>query len=308
MHEGERDGQSNPVDGGAAETMAAGDDASPNEQVDSAAPDATGGGQDAAPPDAPVGQPDAEAPDASAGDLRAEGDGGPAGSMDAAADGGSDAESDAHPLACPSSPSVAATLQLANAPSTETACGYAPAEVPRFYAAVDPTVFDGSSACGACVVIQTPAGMVEARVVDVGPSATRPNPTALAVSRAAITVLAPDGSTLVTQGVDWHFTPCTLSSPGMTFKIQTGSNASYAGVLIENHRHRLAKVEYKIRATYSPLTRSTYNYWIASQGMGTGPFTLRMTDELGQTVEQTGIPLSPGKVFKGEAQFPACSP
>jgi len=199
-------------------------------------------------------------------------------------------------------------LELANAPSAETACGYLPAEVPRLYAAVDPTVFNGSAACGACVIIETPAGMVEARVVDSGPAASRPNPTAVAVSRAAITVLAPDGSTLVTQGVDWRFTPCTLTSPGMTFKIQTGSNASYAGVLVENHRHRLTKVEYKIRATYYPLARSTYNYWIASQGMGTGPFTLRMTDDLGQTVEQTGIPLAPGKVFRGEAQFPACSP
>ena len=144
--------------------------------------------------------------------------------------------------------------------------------------------------------------------MDIGPGASSPNPTAVAVSRAAITVLAPDGSTQVTQGVDWHFSPCTLSTPGMTFKIQTGSNADYAAVLVENHRHRLAKVEYKIRATYHPLTRSTYNYWVASQGMGTGPFTLRLTDELGQTVEQTGIPLAPGSVFKGQAQFPPCSP
>jgi expansin (peptidoglycan-binding protein) len=273
--------------------------------MDAAAPD---GAPDADTEDAMSGQPDTTAPDASNGDLPAEGEVGTGGSADAASDGGGDAAADAHLLACLASPDVAATLELANAPSAETACGYVPSEVPRFYAAVDPTVFNGSAACGACVIIQTPAGMVEARIVDVGPAASRPNPTTVAVSRAAITVLAPDGSTLVKQGVDWRFTPCTLSSPGMTFKIQTGSNASYAGVLIENHRHRLAKVEYKIRGTYSPLTRSTYNYWIASQGMGTGPFTLRMTDELGQTVEQTGIPLAPGKVFKGEAQFPACSP
>jgi len=308
MPDGERDGQGHPVDGGASETVATGDDAGPKEEIDAATPDASGGAPDADSPDAMPGQPDAEAPDASTGDLSAEEEVGSGGSVDGASDGGGDAEADAHPLACPSSPAVNATLELANAPSAETACGYVPAEVPRFYAAVDPTVFNGSAACGACVIIETPAGMLEARIVDVGPAASRPNPTAVAVSRAAITVLAPDGSTLVTQGVDWHFTPCTLSSPGMTFKIQTGSNANYAGVLIENHRHRLTKVEYKIRATYSPLARSTYNYWIASQGMGTGPFTLRMTDELGQTVEQTGIPLAPGKVFKGQAQFPACSP
>ena len=158
------------------------------------------------------------------------------------------------------------------------------------------------------MIIKTAAGMVEARIVDVGPEPSPDNPTALAVSRAAIDVLDPGGSTFVTKGVAWHFAPCTLSAPGMTFKLQKGSSASYAAVLIENHRYRLAKVEYKSRGTYHPLTRSTYNYWIASQGMGTGPFTLRVTDELGQTVEQAGIPLTPESVFRGEAQFPLCSP
>jgi expansin (peptidoglycan-binding protein) len=157
-------------------------------------------------------------------------------------------------------------------------------------------------------MIETPAGTVEARVVDLGPGVSSSNPTAVAVSRAAITVLAPDGSTFVTKGVDWHFVPCTLSTPGMTFKIQTGSNANYAGVLIGNHRYQLIKVEYKIRDTYYGLMRSTYNYWIAPQGMGTGPLTLRVTDELGHVVEQTGIPFTPGSVFTGQAQFPLCSP
>jgi hypothetical protein len=250
--------------------------------------------------------PDAATTDTAAGDLSAAGDAEPGPSGDAASDG--HGEPGSHPPACEPSPLVSATLELASASSAQTACGYVPGEVPRFFAAVDSTVFNGSAACGGCVIIKTAAGMVEARIVDLGPEPTPDNPTALAVSRAAIDVLDPGGSTFVTQGVDWHFAPCTLSAPGMTFKLQKGSSTSYAAVLIENHRYRLAKVEYKSRGTYYPLTRSTYNYWIASQGMGTGPFTLRVTDELGQTVEQTGIPLTPESVFRGEAQFPLCSP
>jgi len=307
----ENDAQIRAVDGLAPEDgMVVADATIPSGEVDAAAPDTPDGSGGPNALDAVLGQPDTGPSDTSSGDLSAEVDVGSSATGDASGDPGDgpDAGADARPLACASSPLVSATLELANALPAQTACGYVPAEVPSFYAAVDPTVFAGSAACGACLILETSAATVEARIVDVGPSASPPNQTAVAVSRPALTVLAPDGSTFITKGVDWHFAPCTLTAPGMTFKIQTGSNASYAAVLIENHRHRLAKVEYKIRAAYYPLTRSTYNYWIASQGMGTGPFTLRMTDELGQIVEQTGIPLAPGSVFKGQAQFPACSP
>jgi len=311
MAEPENDAQAKPADGSASQDgMVAADATVSTDEVDAATPDTQDGGGGSDAPDAMPRQPDMGPSDTSSGDLSAEVDVGSGATGDAAGDAGNDpdAGADARPLACVSSPLVSATLELANALPAETACGYVPAEVPSFYAAVDPTVFAGSAACGACLILETSAATVEARIVDVGPSASPPNQTAVAVSRAALTVLAPDGSTFITKGVDWHFAPCTLTSPGMTFKIQSGSNANYAGVLIENHRHRLEKVEYKIRAAYYPLTRSTYNYWVASQGMGTGPFTLRMTDELGQTVEQAGIPLAPGSVFTGQAQFPPCSP
>jgi expansin (peptidoglycan-binding protein) len=55
------------------------------------------------------------------------------------------------------------------------------------------------------------------------------------------------------------------------------------------------------------LTRSSYNYWVATNGMGTGPFTLRVTDVHGNVVEQAGIPLAPGVAFRGQAQFPECA-
>jgi len=307
MADGEEHGRPDPGEEGAPDAMPDVVDAgATHEEMDASAPDTSSEGQDAGVPDAMTGPPDAAPADTSTVDLSTGGDGQPGSSMDAASDGYG--EGDAHSVTCAPSPLVSTTLELANAPSDQSACGYVAAEVPRFFAAVDSKVFNGSAACGACVLIETPAATVEARIVDIGPAPSPANPTAVAVSRAAIRVLAPDGSTFVTQGVDWHFTPCTLSTPGMTFKIQKGSNASYAGVLIENHRYRLAKVEYKIRTTYYELTRSTYNYWIAPQGMGTGPFTLRMTDELGQTVEQAGIPLTPERVFKGQAQFPLCSP
>lgn len=219
-----------------------------------------------------------------------------------ATDGGADSVA----MRCPVSTPVNATLQLASVPGT-TACGYAGASLPANYVGVDSDVLANSAACGTCVLIETGAGMVEALVADLGPGKTAANPTSLAVSRPALNVVVPDGSTYVTMGAQWRFTPCTLTKPYMTFTIQTGSNASYAAVLIQNHRYKIAKVEYKIGATYYPLTRSSYNYWIASQGMGTGPFTFRVSDDHDHAVEQTGVPLAPGKLFTGDVQFPACS-
>jgi len=149
---------------------------------------------------------------------------------------------------------------------------------------------------------------VVAQVVDQGASLTPANPTALAVNRAALRLLVPDGSTFVEQGVSWRFVQCPLAADsGMTFQFQEGSSANYAALLIQRHRFRLASVEYRSNGGYRSLTRSSYNYWVAASGMGTGPFTLRVTDVQGHAAEQAGVPLTPGVAFQGQVQFPQCS-
>jgi hypothetical protein len=43
------------------------------------------------------------------------------------------------------------------------------------------------------------------------------------------------------------------------------------------------------------MQRTDYNYWIAGNGAGTGPFTLRLTDIYGHRATVSGITLSPLK-------------
>jgi hypothetical protein len=210
------------------------------------------------------------------------------------------------PVTCDSAPAVSATLHLLGSLPQVTSCGYSAADAPAFYAAVDPETFAASAACGVCLRIQTPAGMVAAMMVDLGPNRTAANLTAIALNRDALQILAPDGATLVEQGVEWRRIPCEVATRGMTFTFQVGSNPSYAAVLIRNHRHGLAKVEYKSGGGYKELERTSYNYWLAPTGMGAGPFTFRVTDVLGQSVEETGIPLIPGQIFQGVTQFAPC--
>lgn len=221
--------------------------------------------------------------------------------------GGSDGAPDAPPM-CPRLPSHDATLYLLSGSSTTTGCGYARSSLSGHIAAVDPMTFAASGSCGACMRVETAAGAVVAQVVEQGPSTTAANPTSLSLNRAAVKVLLPDGSTFSEQGVAWKFVPCPLAQgTGMTFQFQDGSNTQYAALLIQRHRFRLASVEYRSNGSYRSLTRASYNYWVAANGMGGGPFTLRITDVHGHSVEQTGVPLKPGTVFEGLAQFPACS-
>ena len=208
---------------------------------------------------------------------------------------------------CSGPPPVNATMMLSSAVSTVTACGYPGSTLPSIHAAVDSGTFAASAACGMCILIQTAAATVEAMVVDLGAAAGAGNPTSLGVSRSGMDLLVPDGSTYVTQDVRWKVTACTLRNPGMSFTFQLGSNANYAAILVQNHRYALAKVEYKTGTTYKALQRTPYNFWVAPQGMGSGPFTLRLTDQFGQTEEQSGIPLVPGQIFNGESQFPLCA-
>ena len=184
-----------------------------------------------------------------------------------------------------------------------TACGYAAADLPRTYAAIDPTTFGVAEACGACVRIALSNVVVDAMIVDLGSSRLAADRTRLGVNKTALDLLLPDGSTFVAAGVPWNYIACAPAATGMTFTLQQGSNTTYAALLIQNHRYRLQTVEYKSGTTFKPLLRTLYNYWVSPAGMGAGPFTIRLTDVNGAVVEQSGIPLVPGTPFHGQVQF-----
>jgi hypothetical protein len=198
-------------------------------------------------------------------------------------------------------------LELLSAATATTSCGYAVADLPRYYAAVDSTTFDTAQACGACIRIQASNIALEAIVVNLGSSRLAPDRPRLGVSRASLTLLLPDGSTFVPEGIPWTFTSCSSATEGMIFTLQQGSSTTYAALLVQNHRYRIQKAEYRSGAAFRALVRTTYNSWVAQTGMGAGPFTIRLTDINGAVVEQTGIPLSVEMPFRGQAQFPVCT-
>ena len=75
---------------------------------------------------------------------------------------------------------------------------------------------------------------------------------------------------------------------------------------IRHHTHRIAKFEYEKDGAMVEVPRLDYNYFVEETGMGPGPYHFRVTDVLGQVVEDEGIGFVEGGVVDGTGQFPPC--
>jgi hypothetical protein len=214
----------------------------------------------------------------------------------------------APPPMCPLPAAASATLTLAASSPDVTACGDQRAQLPASFIAVDPQTFDGSNACGGCMRIESASAVLEAPVLELGVSIGTVDQPTLLVNQADLSRLLPDGSTIAMSGISWRYVPCSAAPAAMTFTLQVGSNPSYAAVLVQHQRNRIGLLEYKRGDAYVALIRTSYDYWVAPNGMGPGPFTLRATDVLQQSVEQAGVPLAPGVPFASSVQFPPCPP
>ncbi len=74
---------------------------------------------------------------------------------------------------------------------------------------------------------------------------------------------------------------------------------------IRNHRNPIRKLEYQNSNTqWVNVPRTSYNYFVEASGMGSGPYTFRVTDWYGNVLVDKNIPLSNGGSTKGASQFP----
>lgn len=74
---------------------------------------------------------------------------------------------------------------------------------------------------------------------------------------------------------------------------------------MRNHRNPVYRLEYRAAdGSFQPLERQEYNYFVAPQGLGPGPYTLRVTDIYGHTLIDSGIILIEAGVVVGSGQFP----
>lgn len=113
---------------------------------------------------------------------------------------------------------------------------------------------------------------------------------------------------LVTGRMDitWKIVPLPTTEP-IQYVFKPTSSQYWAEVQVRNHRYPIKKLEYFDIATnaYVELPRQEYNYFTAASGMGTGPFTFRVTDFYGHVLIDTGISMNTtGTPVNGAANFP----
>lgn len=183
-------------------------------------------------------------------------------------------------------------------------CSFGPSsDKPLLVGAMNAPDYDNSNVCGACAHVKGPKGEVTVRIVDLCPECKHGD---IDLSPEAFEQLAPlvDGRI----AISWQFVPCNVTSP-IVYHFKEGSNQWWSAVQIRNHRHAIAKFEWKSAdGVWHDVPRVDYNYFIDDKGMGPGPYTFRVTDVEGGVVEDTGIPFVEAGDAQGKAQFPACGP
>ena len=178
-------------------------------------------------------------------------------------------------------------------------CMFDPTPQDLMVGAMNHVDYAGAALCGAYVEIAGPKGTITVRVVDQCPPCAAGDidlsPQAFAQIADLVTGRVP---------ITWRIVIPDISGP-VRYRFKEGSSQWWTAVQIRNHRNPIAKVEY-LDATgkFKALPRTDYNYFVASSGMGPGPYTLRVTDSYGNVLTNSGISLKVGVEIAGSGQFP----
>lgn len=182
-------------------------------------------------------------------------------------------------------------------------CGFPATPDDLLVGAMNHTDYAASAACGLCVRIQAsdePSASVDVRIVDQCPECA-PGDIDLSPEAFAHIAALQAGRVPIT----WQTIECPVAGP-VVYHFKDGSNPWWTAIQIRNHRHGIASLQYLRDGAWTDVARVDYNYFVADGGMGEGPLSLRVTDVLGNTLQDDGIPLLDDADAAGAAQFPGC--
>lgn len=181
-------------------------------------------------------------------------------------------------------------------------CMFDPTPDNLMVAAMNHTDYANALLCGAYIEVQGPAGTVIVRIVDRCPEC---RPGDVDLSREAFARIADPIQGRVP--ISWRIiSPDSrdLSGP-IAYRFKEGSSQYWTAIQVRNHRNPVYRLEYQAAdGAFQPLERHEYNYFVAPQGLGPGPYTLRVTDIYGHTLIDSGITLIEAGVVAGNGQFP----
>ncbi len=171
-------------------------------------------------------------------------------------------------------------------------CSYPAADTDPLYVALPPAEYGAAAACGSYLEVTGPAGSVTVEVVDLCPECHSGH---IDLSEQAFARIAPVSAGLVS--VTYH-TIVNPPLPGpLSLRVKEGSSAYWLALLPISNGNPVTSVRVSSPSRgWQSLTRASYNYWLATSGLGPGPFTVQLTDSVGHAVTVTGISLTPGVV------------
>lgn len=189
---------------------------------------------------------------------------------------------------------------------TNTCCNLDDIAAGYDVAAINEYDYNNGLMAGAYLEVTGPKGKVNVLVTDLMPYAGNENNCtvgALDLNENTFAKIADriDGKV----NISWKVIAFPTTGP-VQYKFKDTSSQWWCEVQVRNQRYPVAKCEIKNSdGTYTELPRKEYNYFAAANGLGTGPYTFRVTDIYGQVVEDAGIALTPGGIVNGHANFPA---
>ncbi|MEP7190290.1 MAG: expansin EXLX1 family cellulose-binding protein [Roseiflexaceae bacterium] len=181
-------------------------------------------------------------------------------------------------------------------------CSFDPTPQDLMVGAMNKTDYANSAICGAYVELSGPNGTITIRIVDQCPECPAGNidlsPSAFAKIAELIKGRVP---------ISWRIISPDISGP-IRFRFKEGSSQWWTAVQIRNHRNPIAKLEFlDTNGQFVAMERQSYNYFIrpgSNQGLGTGPYTFRVTDSYGNQLTDSGIVLKVAGEVAGGGQFP----
>jgi expansin len=171
-------------------------------------------------------------------------------------------------------------------------CSYPAPPADNLYVAMPASEYDAAAPCGSYLEVAGPDGSVRVKVVDQCPECAAGH---IDLSATAFARIAPLSAGLIP--VSYH----TIADPPLpgplSFIVKTGSSQYWLALVVMNTGNALSSVQVETASGgWLSLARANYNAWIAQSGAGSGPFTIRLTDTLGNQATVRGIALQPGPV------------
>ncbi len=171
-------------------------------------------------------------------------------------------------------------------------CSYPAPPTNRLFVALSPQEYDGAAPCGSYLLVKGAHGTVRVKVIDQCPKC---KPGHIDLSETAFGALAHLGAGTI--HVSYH----TIANPPLpatvAFLVQGGSSQYWLAFIVMNTGNPIASVQLRTGPdSWLNLTHASWNGWVAPQGDGLGPFTVRVTDTLHHQVTIGNIALKTGTV------------